>query len=107
MPLIATNLLRSIYLLANAVKNFSQRCIQGLKADRKRCEEMIEKSLALATALTPQMGYEEAARIAKKAYVQHQTIRQVVEEERLLSGEDLGSILNPRFMISPSRKLRR
>jgi len=67
MPLIAYNLLQSIHLLANAVNNFSKRCIKGLKADRKRCEEMIEKSLALATALTPKIGYEEAARIAQKS----------------------------------------
>ena len=107
MPLIAANLLQSIHLLANAVKNFSKRCIHGLKADRKRCEEMVEKSLALATVLTPQMGYEEAARIAKKAYVQHQTIRQVVEEEGLLSKEELKLLLAPRSMISPIKKVRR
>jgi fumarate hydratase class II len=107
MPLITTNLLQSIHLLANAVKNFSKRCIHGLKADRKRCEEMVERSLALATALTPQMGYEEAARIAKKAYVQHQTIRQVVEEEGLLSKEDLRLLLDPRSMISPIKKVGR
>jgi fumarate hydratase class II len=107
MPLIATNLLQSIHLLANAVKNFSKRCVHGLKADRKRCEEMIEKSLALATALTPQMGYEKAARIAKKAYVQHRTIRQVVEKERLLPKEALEILLDPRSMIPPVKKAKR
>src|SRR4030042_2588692 len=75
MPLIAYNLLQSIRLFANAVNLFSKKCIQGLKADRERCEEMIEKSLALATALTPKIGYEEGARIAKKAYDQRKTIR--------------------------------
>ena len=103
MPLIAYNLLQSIHLLANAVNNFSKRCIKGLKADRERCEEMIEKSLALATALTPKIGYEEAARIAKKAYVQDKTIRQVVEEEGLLSKEELNLLLDPRSMIAPMK----
>jgi fumarate hydratase class II len=107
MPLIAYNLLQSIHLLANAVNNFSKRCIKGLKADRKRCEEMIEKSLALATALTPKIGYEEAARIAKKAYVQNKTIRQIVEEERLFSKEELNLLLDPRSMISPIKKTRK
>ena len=103
MPLIAYNLLQSIHLLANAANNFSKRCIQGLKADRKRCEEMVEKSLALATALTPKIGYEKAARIAKKAYVQDKTIRQVVEEEGLFSKEELNLLLDPRSMIAPMK----
>jgi fumarate hydratase class II len=103
MPLIAYNLLQSIHLLANAVDNFSRRCIEGLEADPERCEEMIEKSLALATALTPKIGYEEAARIAKKAYDQRKTIRQVVEEEEVLSKEELSRWLNPKTMIAPVR----
>jgi len=104
MPLIAYNLLQSIHLLANAVNLFSKKCIRGLKANRKRCEEMIEKSLALATALTPKIGYEEGARIAEKAYVQNKTIRRVVEEEGLFSKEELDLLLDPRSMISPIKK---
>jgi len=107
MPLIAYNLLRSVHLLANGVNNFSKRCVQGLKADPKRCEEMVEKSLALATALTPKIGYEEAARIARKAYDQHKTIRQVAEEEGLFSKRELNLLLDPRSMISPTRKTRK
>jgi fumarate hydratase class II len=103
MPLIAYNLLQSIHLLANAVNHFSKKCIQGLKADRKRCEEMIEKSLALATALTPKIGYEEGARIAKKAYLLNKTIRKVAEEEGLYSKEELNRLLDPQFMIAPVR----
>jgi fumarate hydratase class II len=102
MPLIAHNLLQSIRLLASAVDNFSKRCIEGLEADRERCEEMIEKSLALATALTPKIGYDEAARIAKKAYAQKKTIRQVVDEDGILSKEELNRWLDPRSMIAPA-----
>ncbi|OGP90206.1 MAG: aspartate ammonia-lyase [Deltaproteobacteria bacterium RBG_16_48_10] len=103
MPLIAHNLLQSIRLLASAVDNFSKRCIEGLEADRERCEEMIEKSLALATALTPKIGYDEAARIAKKAYAQRKTIRQVVDEEGILSRDELNRWLDPRSMIAPAK----
>jgi fumarate hydratase class II len=103
MPLIAHNLLQSIRLLASAVDNFSKRCIEGLEADRERCEEMIEKSLALATALTPKIGYDEAARIAKKAYAQRKTIRQVVDEEGILSKDELDRWLDPRSMIAPAK----
>jgi fumarate hydratase class II len=107
MPLIVYNLLQSIQLLSNAANNFSKRCIKGLKADRKRCEEMIEKSLALATALTPKTGYEEAARIAKKAYDQKMTIREVVREEGLFSNEKLNQLLNPRSMIAPVKTIKK
>jgi fumarate hydratase class II len=68
---------------------------------------MIGKSLALATALTPKLGYDEAARIAKKAYDQRKTIRQTVEEERLFSREDLKYLLDPRSMITPMKKTKR
>jgi fumarate hydratase class II len=106
MPLIAYNLLQSIQLLANAVNNFSRNCVKDLEADRRRCEEMVEKSLALATVLTPKIGYEEAARIAKKAYDRHKTVRQVVEEG-LFSKQELNLLLDPRSMISPTRKSRK
>jgi fumarate hydratase class II len=101
MPLIAYNLLQSIHLLANAVNNFFKKCIKGLEADRERCEEMVEKSLALATALTPKIGYDEAARIARRAYQDHKTIRQVAEEKGIFSNDELNDLLNPRSMIAP------
>jgi len=101
MPLMAYNLLQSIRLLSNGVNNFSERCIQGLRADRKRCEEMVDKSLALATALTPKIGYEKAARIAQEAFAQNKTIRQVAEEEGIFSTEELNRLLDPRLMIAP------
>jgi fumarate hydratase class II len=104
MPLIAHNLLQSIDLLAKAIQNFSNRCIEGLEADRIRCEEMIEKSLALATALTPKIGYDEAARIAKKAYDLRKSIREVSEEEGILSKQELDHLLNPHSMVSPRLK---
>ncbi|MBM4325306.1 MAG: class II fumarate hydratase, partial [Deltaproteobacteria bacterium] len=107
MPLIALNLLESIRLLANGVNNFNMRCVKGLKADPKRCEEMIEKSLALVTALAPKIGYNEAARMAKKAYQQNKTIRQVMEEEKILSKAELNRILNPRSMLAPSKRMRK
>jgi len=103
MPLIAHNLLQSIRLLANAVDNFSNRCIKGLNANRERCEEMIEKSLALATALTSKIGYDEAARIAKKAYEGGKTIRQIIEGEGLFSKEDLKLLFDPRSMSAPTK----
>jgi fumarate hydratase class II len=65
---------------------------------------MIDKSLALATALTPKIGYDEAARIARKAYESRKTIRQVVEEENLFSEEELNRLLDPWSMVGPMKK---
>jgi len=102
MPLIAYHLLHSIRLLANGVELFSNRCVEGLKADRERCEETIEKSLALATVLTPILGYDQAARIAQKAYHQRKTIRQILEEDGTFSKKELDHLLDARSMLSPS-----
>ncbi len=106
MPVIAYNLLESIRLLANAVDNFSERCLKGIEPNEKRCREMIEKSLALATALSPEIGYDQAARIARKAYADGRTIRQVVEEERLFQTEDLNRLLDPLSMVSRLKVVR-
>lgn len=103
MPLIAFNLLESIRFLANGADNFNKRCIVGLKADRERCEEMIERSLALVTALVPKIGYDEAARIARKAYDSRKTIREVMWEEGLISREELNLLLDPRSMTEPMK----
>ena len=68
---------------------------------------MIEKSLALVTALAPKIGYDEAARMAKKAYQQNKTIRQVVVEEKIFSKAELNRILNPRSMVGPTKNIKR
>jgi fumarate hydratase class II len=107
MPLMAFNLLESIRLLANATSNFSLRCVEGLEANRERCEEMIERSLALATALAKKTGYNEAARIAKKAYRNEKTIRQVVEEEKLFSKTEVDHLFDPQSMIAPMKGMKK
>jgi fumarate hydratase class II len=64
---------------------------------------MVEKSLALATALTPKIGYDQAARMAKRAYQHQKTIHQVVEEEGPFSKEELNRLLDPLSMIAPRK----
>jgi len=101
MPLIAHNLLQSVSLLANAARQFSERCIKGLQADRQRCESLIEQSLAMCTALAPAIGYDRAAQVAKKAYETGKTVREVAREERVLSETELERLLDPRPMTEP------
>ena len=103
MPLIAYNSLQSIQLLARGVGSFSERCVEGLQADRERCEEMIEKSLALATPLAIRIGYDGAAQIAKKAFEARKTIRQVAEEEGILTKQEIDCLLDPFSMVSPAK----
>jgi fumarate hydratase class II len=87
MPLIAYNLIQSIKILSNAIRNFTEKCIMGLEADRKRCEEMIEKSLSLSTFLIPILGYDKTSKITRKAYFENKTIREVAIEEEVLPAE--------------------
>jgi len=89
LPVIASNLLESIDILSNAARLFSQRCVEGIAANEKRCRQNIESSLALATALVPKIGYSRAARIATEAERTGKTVRQVALEQKIASDEDL------------------
>jgi len=94
MPLIAYNLLQSIDLMAGAARLLADKCIKGLKADQKKCEEYIEKSLALVTNLVPHLGYDRAAALAKKAFETGKTVRQVALEEKVLPADELAKLLD-------------
>jgi fumarate hydratase, class II len=96
MPLLAYDLLASISLLARASANFESRCIRGLEADQPRAEGFVEQSLAMATALVPEIGYEKAADIAKEAYTSGRTVREVAREKSGLAEDRLQDLLDPR-----------
>lgn len=99
MPVIAHNLLESIQVLSNASKIFAEKCISGISANHVQIEKMLDQSLAMATALTPEIGYDAAAAIAKKAYQSGKTVREVAEEENALPKAKLDKILDPKTMI--------
>ena len=101
MPVMAHNLLESIRLLTASAHNFTDRCVSGIRADAERCNEMIEKSLAMCTALAPEIGYDEAAAIAKESYKTGKTVRELALEKRILSEERLNEILDPMRMTMP------
>jgi fumarate hydratase class II len=102
MPVIAYDLLESIELLAAASRNFADRCISGLKADEIHLRDSLERSLALATAMTPEIGYERAASLAKTAHSSGRTIREVAEEQSGIPKEKLAELLDPKNMAGPS-----
>ncbi|MFH1262217.1 MAG: class II fumarate hydratase [Pseudomonadota bacterium] len=98
MPVMIFSILESIELLSNAVETFREKCVDGIEADEERCREMIEKSLALCTALVPKIGYDEAAEIAKEAYKTGKTVREVARKKKVLSERELDELLNPEGM---------
>ncbi len=100
-PLMIYTLLESITLLSNSMKSFTEKCVEGIKANRERISFLVNQSLMLVTALTPHIGYDKAAKIAQKAYKEGKTIRQVVLEEKLLTEEELDNFLNLHSMVHP------
>jgi fumarate hydratase class II len=80
MPVIAYNLLQSIALLTNAAHHLAEKCVAGITADEARCDQLIEQSLAMCTALAPRLGYDAAAAIAKKAFKTQRNVREVALE---------------------------
>jgi fumarate hydratase class II len=101
MPLVAYDLLQSIELLAAAAKNFARQAVDGLKAT-ERGPEMVERGLAIGTALAPIIGYDAAAQIAKEAAATGKSIREVARERTKLSEAELAKILDPALMVEPS-----
>lgn len=93
LPLVAYNLIQSLDLVAVASILMADKCVQGLQADEKKCEQYIEQSLALVTGLVPEIGYDRAAELAKQAYHTGKTIRQVALEADVLPAEQLDQLL--------------
>jgi fumarate hydratase class II len=99
MPVIAYNLLNSIEILARAVKAFTERCVRGIRPNEERCRELAEKSTALVTALSPRIGYDEAARIAREAYARGMKVKDLVVEKGILSEEEAERLLDPLNLV--------
>ncbi|MCP4745968.1 MAG: class II fumarate hydratase [Desulfobacteraceae bacterium] len=93
VPLTAYNLLQSIDLLAGHARLLADKCVAGIEAEPVQCEAYIEKSLALATVFVPRIGYDRAAQLAKKAYAEGKTVRQVALEEKILPEEQICELL--------------
>jgi fumarate hydratase class II len=101
MPIIALRLLEAITFSANVVEAFAEKCVVGIEANKERCAEMIEKSLAMATALAPVIGYDAAAKIAKKSFATGKTVREVALADKVLTADKLKKILDPWRMTEP------
>lgn len=95
LPVVAHNLLESIELLANAARNFADRSVSRIKVKKEEIAEMVGKNPILVTALNPIIGYDLAAKIAKKAFAEKRALKEVAKEMTDLSDEELDNALDP------------
>jgi fumarate hydratase class II len=101
-PVIADALLQSIRLLADAAVSFAENCIEGLQADEGRIRDLLEHSLMLVTALSPHIGYDAAARIAKKAHAEGTSLKEAALALGLVSAADFDRWVRPEDMLKPT-----
>ena len=102
MPVLAYNLLQSIQLLGDACNSFNEHCAVGIEPNREKIDYFLHNSLMLVTALNPVIGYENAAKVAKTAYKQGKTLKQVAVELELVTAEQFDSIVQPEKMVYPN-----
>ncbi len=100
-PVIAYNVLQSIELLADAMVSFTAHCVTGIKPDRARIQELVDRSLMLVTALAPKIGYDAAANIAKAAHDNGTTLREEAIKTGLVTAEEFDAIIQPDKMVRP------
>jgi len=100
-PVIAFNLFNSMTYLTNAVDTFNRLCVQDVQANRKQCEEWLEGSVGIVTALLPHIGYEKSSMLAKEAYKTGRPVREIILQRHLLTKEAMDIILSPKEMTEP------
>ncbi|UJL47552.1 class II fumarate hydratase [Virgibacillus sp. NKC19-16] len=100
-PVIAYNFLQSSQILADSILSFNQRCVQGIEPNHEQIEKYLNDSLMLVTALNPHIGYENAAKIAKKAFSDNATLKETAVELGLLTAEEFEKYVNPEEMTYP------
>ena len=102
-PVIIHNLLHSARLLADACRSFNDNCAVGIEPNREQIQEHLQQSLMLVTALNPHIGYDNAAKVAKKAYLEDKTLKEAVVELGMLTAEQFDAAVRPEKMVGPSR----
>ena len=100
-PVIVYNVLQSIRLLGDAARSFTDNCVSGIEANEARIKQLVGDSLMLVTALNPHVGYDNAAKIAKKAHAEGKTLKQAAVELGVLTAEDFDRLIKPEEMTHP------
>ena len=100
-PVMIYNLLQSIRLLGDSCRSFNDHCIAGLKPNKSKIDEHLKNSLMLVTALNPHIGYDNAAKVAKKAYQENTTLKEAVVALKLLTPKEFDEKVRPEKMTEP------
>src|SRR5438552_10145126 len=98
-PVMISNYLRSVRLLADACRSFTDHCVVGIEPNREQIDRHLKESLMLVTALNPKIGYDNATKVAKKAHAEGKTLRQACVELGFLKGEEFDEIVRPEKMV--------
>ncbi|GGD74419.1 fumarate hydratase class II [Croceicoccus mobilis] len=98
-PMIGAAVIRSLHLLSTGMDSFATRCVEGIEPNRERIADLVGRSLMLVTALAPEIGYDNAAKIAKHAHESGQTLREAALELGLVDGETFDRVVRPQDMI--------
>jgi len=101
IPVMAFNLNFAATIFGNALTILREKCIEGITANKERCQHYSESSMGLATALNPTIGYAKAAEVAKEALASHKTIVQVIREKKILTEEQIKKVMDPVKMTEP------
>jgi len=102
-PLMIYNLLQSIRLIADSCRSFNDHCMEGLQANREQIDHHLKNSLMLVTALNPHIGYDNAAKVAKKAHQENITLKEAAVALKLLTAEEFDQNVQPEKMTGPAR----
>ena len=100
-PVLAYCMIHSIQLLTDAARSFTEHCIVGIRADEKRIQELMQRSLMLVTALAPKIGYDNAAKVAKSAHARGPTLKEEALRLGLVSAEEFDRLVQPVKMTHP------
>jgi fumarate hydratase class II len=101
MPVIAGNLFESIELLTAGSRMLAEKCVKGIQANVDRCNELSDMSLMLVTNLNSVIGYDKAAQLAKKAFKENKSIKELLLAEKLLPEDQIDKLLDPKTMLTP------
>jgi len=100
-PVMVFNIIQSLQILTNVIKVFREKCIIGITANRDRCQNMVEKSVGIITALLPYLGYEKATDLAKEVASTGRTVPEIIAEKNIFTPDEIQKILSPKAMTEP------
>src|SRR5579885_1868516 len=101
-PVMIHNFLHSVRLLTDSCRSFREHCVEGIEVNRARCEQYVNSSLMLVTALSPKIGYDKAAEVAKKAHHEGTTLREAALALGYVTAEEYDQTVRPELMLGPS-----